>query len=64
MDWEGLMRVGILGLRLPPETFWDLTPAELQMLLGSGGSGSPLLSGGLENLMQAWPDMKEGVHRE
>jgi uncharacterized phage protein (TIGR02216 family) len=31
--WGGLMRLGMVELRLSPEVFWGLTPAEL-MLIG------------------------------
>ena len=34
MDWPALMAAGMGGLRLPPETFWALTPAELMTMLG------------------------------
>lgn len=55
-DWHALMRAGLQGLRLPPDQFWALTPAELQMMLGEPGRAAPLLSDGLEALMAAWPD--------
>ena len=50
------MRAGINGLSLPPETFWSLTPAELQLMLGKSDAGAPLLRDGLEALMAAYPD--------
>ena len=31
MDWPGLLRVGLLRLRLKPCEFWALTPAELAL---------------------------------
>lgn len=33
-DWPGLMRLGLGELRLPPTTFWQLTPRELMMMAG------------------------------
>ena len=56
LDWPALMRAGMQGLRLTPEAFWALTPAELQVMLGDPGQGAPMLSEGLEALMAAWPD--------
>ncbi|MBY5932963.1 phage tail assembly chaperone [Tateyamaria omphalii] len=56
LDWPALMRAGIQGLRLTPEAFWGLTPAELQMMLGPPAQAAPLLSEGLDALMAAWPD--------
>ena len=36
--------------------FWKLTPAELRLMLGEPGTSGPLLSSGLQALMDAWPD--------
>ncbi len=55
-DWPALMRAGMQGLRLTPEQFWRLTPAELRLMLGQGGAQSPLNRSGLDALMAAWPD--------
>lgn len=55
-DWPLLMRAGMQGLGLSPETFWSLTPAELQLLLGDPEKSGPLLSSGLDALMAAYPD--------
>lgn len=38
LDWPGLMRAGITGLRLKPDEFWALTPAELALMLGIEGT--------------------------
>ena len=35
--WSGLMRLGLVQLRLTPETFWALTPAELMLIAASSG---------------------------
>ncbi|WP_298836381.1 rcc01693 family protein [uncultured Roseobacter sp.] len=56
LDWPALIRAGIRGLGLRPEEFWQLTPAEFQLMLGEPGQSGPLLSGGLQALMDAWPD--------
>jgi len=55
------MRAGLKGLGLAPDAFWALTPAELRLLLGVSGAQAPLLSEGLEALMAAYPDKKEGT---
>jgi uncharacterized phage protein (TIGR02216 family) len=50
------MRAGLHGLRLKPDEFWALTPAELQLMLGSGSGTAPMLRDGLAALMAAYPD--------
>lgn len=56
MDWPGLMRAGITGLRLEPAAFWRLTPAELWLMLGEQTGARPLGRSQLEELRAAWPD--------
>ncbi|WP_187429202.1 hypothetical protein ROLI_028610 [Roseobacter fucihabitans] len=56
LDWPALMKVGLRGLRLSPEAFWALTPAEFQMMLEDPGKTGPLLSTGLDTLMALYPD--------
>ncbi|MBU9696266.1 phage tail assembly chaperone [Rhodobacteraceae bacterium HSP-20] len=57
MDWAGLMRAGIGGLRLRPAEFWALTPAELRLMMGMGAALVPPLSRArLEELAAAFPD--------
>ncbi len=58
-DWPALMRAGLHGLGLTPDVFWALTPAELQMMLGSKAGSGPMLSEGLAALMAAYPDKKK-----
>jgi len=58
-DWPALMRAGLTGLGLRPETFWDLTLAELRLMLGEGGTAGPLGRDGLEALMTAFPDQTD-----
>ena len=31
-DWQQLMRVGVTGLGLSPRSFWQLTPAEANIV--------------------------------
>ena len=58
MDWEGLMRVGLIGLRLDPEAFWRLSPAELLFLVGKSGGSAPLNRARLDELAAAYPDAR------
>ena len=59
--WPELIRAGLYGLRLHPEAFWALTPAELAMMLGFGAGKAPMTRDGLRALEEAFPDrMKEG----
>lgn len=59
IDWPGLMRAGIGGLRLQPAVFWALTPAELRVMLGVGAAVPPLSRARLEELAAAFPDRGE-----
>lgn len=56
IGWPVLMQAGLRGLGLSPDAFWDLTPAELQVMLGDPAKTGPLLNSGLEALMAAYPD--------
>ncbi|MFV0244909.1 MAG: rcc01693 family protein [Qingshengfaniella sp.] len=59
LDWPGLMRAGIGGLRLRPADFWALTPAELALLLGRDLTVPARIDrAGLEALARRFPDMK------
>ena len=54
-DWPGLLRAGALvGLR--PSEFWQLTPAELRLVLGKDAGEAPLSRSRLEELAAAFPD--------
>lgn len=56
-DWPGLMRLGFRGLGLTPAEFWALTPAELTLMLGQEGGGTPPLTRArLMELAAAYPD--------
>jgi uncharacterized phage protein (TIGR02216 family) len=56
LDWPALLQAGLHGLRLRPEQFWRLTPAELALMLGVTSGRVPLGKSGLDALMRAWPD--------
>lgn len=66
-DWPTLMQAGMRGLGLRPQEFWDLTPAELQLLLGGAEGGIPMGRLRLDELMSAFPDgtgpLDKGEHR-
>jgi uncharacterized phage protein (TIGR02216 family) len=62
LDWQGLMRAGIGGLRLLPADFWSLTPAELALMLGDPAGVRPMSRTALNDLRRKWPDgPKEGT---
>ena len=58
--WPDLMRLGLVQLRLSPEAFWKLTPAEL-MFLASGGEVRPanMTRNALDELMALYPDKQK-----
>ncbi len=60
-DWAGLMQAGIGMLRLDPATFWALTPAEFELVLGKPAGFRPLKRARLEELLSAYPDEQEEV---
>ena len=63
IDWAGLLRAGLFGLRLTPEAFWRLTPVELRIMLGTDRTGPVLTRARLEELAAAFPDRgKAGEH--
>lgn len=59
-DWAALMRLGLGALRLPPETFWAMTPAELARALEGAGlvpvPSRAMGPKGLAALMDRFPD--------
>ncbi|SFD53828.1 rcc01693 family protein [Roseivivax sediminis] len=57
--WAELLHAGLHGLRLRPEEFWALTPAELRVMLGAGGGARAMDRSRLDALMAAFPDMTE-----
>ncbi len=56
------MRLGLGGLRLPPEAFWSMTPGEFRRALEGaglvpiGGGARSMDRGRLAELMAAFPD--------
>lgn len=56
IDWPGLMRAGLGGLRLTPDAFWRLTPAELALMLGHGARPGAMTRARLDELARAYPD--------
>jgi uncharacterized phage protein (TIGR02216 family) len=54
--WAGLMRLGLVELRLAPEVFWTLTPAELMLIAGLAPGREALTRAGLEALRARFPD--------
>jgi uncharacterized phage protein (TIGR02216 family) len=55
IDWAGLMRLGLVELRLAPEVFWSLTPGELMLIAGIGPRPA-LTRAGLAELLARFPD--------
>ena len=60
IDWAGLMRAGMLGLRLTPDVFWRLSPIELRIMLGAETGATPVTRTRLEELAAAFPDVGKG----
>jgi len=58
VDWAGLMRLGLVRLRLSPEVFWALTPAELLLMAGIGAE-VPMNRDVLDALAALYPDEGE-----
>lgn len=58
--WSDLMRFGLGDLRLPPEVFWSLTPVELMLMAGTDTTAPVLDRAGLDALMAAFPDTRDG----
>ena len=58
--WGGLMRLGLVQLRLSPDVFWDLTPGELMLIAGIGDGREALTRAGLAALVDRFPDGTRG----
>jgi uncharacterized phage protein (TIGR02216 family) len=56
LDWAGLMRIGLVTLRLAPDTFWSLTPAELMLIAELGPRPGAISRAGLDALVARFPD--------
>ncbi len=56
-NWVELMRLGMMHLRLSPDQFWALTPAELVVMSGADAKAAAVLTrSGLDALMAQYPD--------
>ncbi|MCP1167896.1 rcc01693 family protein [Limimaricola litoreus] len=55
LDWAAMMRAGIGGLKLKPQEFWALTPAELRLMLGPLGP-APMGRARFDELCRDYPD--------
>jgi uncharacterized phage protein (TIGR02216 family) len=62
--WPGLMRLGLVRLRLTPEVFWGLTPAELMLMAGLGAEAGPMTRSGLAALAARFPDRSRARREE
>ena len=60
-DWPGLMRLGMVQLRLAPDLFWNLTPAELMLLAGAQATPRAMTRSGLAALLAQFPDERRPV---
>lgn len=56
LDWPGLMRAGMQALRLHPDRFWSLTPAELALMAGLGQVAPRMNAERLAALAARYPD--------
>lgn len=56
LDFAGMLRAGLRGLGLHPAQFWDLTPAELALMLGIEGGQGAMTRQRLEALAARFPD--------
>ena len=56
MDWPGLLQAGLHRLQLRPCDFWALTPAELQIMLGTTAAQAPMGRPQLDALLRDFPD--------
>lgn len=58
-NWPELMLVGLHQLRLRPDEFWQLTPAELLVMAGAFKPASQILTrSGLNDLCALFPDIR------
>jgi uncharacterized phage protein (TIGR02216 family) len=55
--WKRAIGIGLGILRLPPESFWRMTPRELALAIEAlTGRGEALPRGALHELMKRYPD--------
>lgn len=60
IDWAPLVRLGLGQLRLAPDTFWALTPAELLAMAGVEGGAQPMSRARMAELLAQFPDKTGG----
>ena len=57
ISWPDLIRFGLCDLKLEPDVFWSLTPAELMLMAGRDLRGSEIMTrNGMNALMTEFPD--------
>lgn len=56
LDWRALLHKGLVEMKLRPDEFWQLTPAEFALMAGIAGAQAPLSRQKLTELMQLFPD--------
>ncbi|MEO1549374.1 MAG: phage tail assembly chaperone [Pseudomonadota bacterium] len=54
--WGAMLRVALRDLRLSPEAFWALTPAEFLILTGLDQGGGAMTRSQLDLLSRRFPD--------
>lgn len=64
--WTEAMQFGFGVLRLSPAAFWSMTPRELAHAIRAlrTPSVAPIERGGLDALMQRFPDRHAGANHE
>ncbi len=55
-DWGAMLNVGVVQLKMPVRAFWDLTPAELMLLVSPAQASGSLRRSGFETLLAQFPD--------
>jgi uncharacterized phage protein (TIGR02216 family) len=61
IDWAGLMRLGLVGLRLAPDVFWALTPGELLLIAGLGAAPGAMNRARLAAILERFPDREPTI---
>ncbi len=56
IGWAALMKLGMVELKLRPDEFWQLTPAELALMAGVSHDSNALSRKGLADLLARFPD--------
>lgn len=62
MDWAALLQTGLRELRLSPDAFWALTPAELRLMVAPPPGARPLTRDRLTDLLAQFPDSSGPNH--